>query len=77
MKFCTSMDHSMFRHNTRAWVFAEHSSGKRVTKDMITFDTNREDVKVNCHGVVLFYDRITAQCLLSIDFKEVKHPWKD
>jgi hypothetical protein len=44
---------------------------------MVTFDTNREDVKVNCHGVVLFYDRITAQCLLSIDFKEVKHPWKD
>ena len=58
------------------WVIAEYEPGKRVTKDMITFDTKREDVKINCYGVVMFYDMSTAQCLLSIDFPEVQDPFK-
>lgn len=46
------------------WVFAEYKAGHRVTKYMVTFDTNRKDVHVNKYGVVLFYDLYTAQSLL-------------
>ena len=50
------------------WAFAEYEPGKRVTKDMVTFDTEREDVRVNLHGVILFYDFQTARMLLNKDF---------
>jgi hypothetical protein len=50
------------------WVIAEYEPGKRVTKDMITFDTNRRDVHVNKYGVVLFYNTDTALMLLEKDF---------
>ena len=50
------------------WVVAEYKPGKRVTKDMITFDTNRPDVHVNKYGVVLFRDNDTALRLLKKDF---------
>jgi len=75
MKYLTTIDHDIYT-NTHVWIIAEHTLGKRVTKDMITFDTKREDVKINCYGVVMFYDMSTAQCLLSIDFPEVQHPFK-
>lgn len=52
--------------NPLGWVFAEYAPGKRVTKDMIHFDTNREDVKINMHGVVLFYDVRIANFLLNL-----------
>ena len=74
MKYLVSMDSVGFNHS---WVIAEYEPGKRVTRDMISFDTNREDVAVNKHGVVLFYDTTTAKCLLSIDFPEVQHPFKE
>ena len=61
MKFMTSM-------NPCGWVYAEYEPGKRVTKDMVSFDTNREDVQVNVYGVVLFYNTDTAKMLLSKDF---------
>lgn len=52
------------------WAFAEFVPGKRVTKDMVTFDTKRQDVRVNPNGVLLFYNFDTARRLLAIDFKE-------
>lgn len=66
MKFFTSM-------NPCGWVYAEYEPGQRVLKDMVTFDTDREDVQVNEYGVVLFYRTDTAKMLLSKDFsfKEV------
>jgi hypothetical protein len=74
MKYLVSMESAGINH---VWVIAEYEPGKRVTRDMITFDTNREDVAVNKYGVVLFYDTTTAKCLLSIDFPEVLHPFKE
>jgi hypothetical protein len=59
MKFETSMDPEF-----RFWIFAEYEPGKRITKDMVTFDTNRPDVHVNKYGVILFRYRDTAQRLL-------------
>ena len=59
MKFETTMDREFF-----GWVFAEYDPGKRVTKDMVTFDTFREDVHVNKYGVVLFRETCTAKMLL-------------
>jgi hypothetical protein len=50
------------------WVIAEYEPGKRVTKDMITFDTSRPDVHVNKYGVVLFRNTDTALRLLKKDF---------
>ena len=50
------------------WVIAEYEPGKRVTKDMITFDTNRPDVHVNEYGVVHFRNTDTALRLLKKDF---------
>ena len=55
--------------NPCGWVYAEYEPGKRVTKDMVSFDTNREDVQVNVYGVVLFYNTDTAKMLLSKDFR--------
>ena len=63
MKYEVSMDREFF-----GWVFAEYEPGKRVIKDMVTFDTNREDVHVNKYGVVLFYNTDTALRLLKKDF---------
>ena len=63
MKFHTTSSHEDY-----AWVFAEYEPGKRVTKDMVTFDINRMDVRVNVNGVVLFYNRDTAKMLLQKDF---------
>lgn len=54
------------------WVFAEYEPGKRVTKDMVTFNTDREDVQVNEYGVVLFDRTDTAKMLLEKDFGVVK-----
>jgi hypothetical protein len=51
------------------WVFAEYEPGKRVTKEMLSFDIKgRQDVRVNIHGVVLFYNMVTALRLLEKDF---------
>ena len=51
------------------WVFAEYELGKRVTKEMISFDIkNRQDIRANSNGVVLFYDIYTARRLLKKDF---------
>ena len=51
------------------WVFAEYDPGKRVTKEMISFDIkNRQDIRANSNGVVLFYDVYTARRLLEKDF---------
>ena len=51
------------------WVFAEYEPGKRVTKEMISFDIkNRQDIRANSNGVVLFYDVYTARRLLEKDF---------
>ena len=52
----------------RNWVIAEYQPGKRVTKDMVSFDTDRKDVHVNKYGVVLFYNTDTALRLLKKDF---------
>ena len=50
------------------WVIAEYEPGKRVTKDMVTFDTDRKDIHVNKYGVVHFYNTETARILLKKDF---------
>ena len=51
------------------WVFAEYEPGKRVTKEMLSFDIKgRQDVRANIHGVVLFYNTDTARRLLEKDF---------
>ena len=64
MKFeTTSMDREF-----PFWVIAEYEPGKRVTKDMVTFNTNRPDVHVNKYGVISFINRYTAQKLLEKDF---------
>ena len=55
-------------HEFLGWSLAEYEPGKRVTKDMVTFDTNREDVHVNKYGVILFYNISTAKLLLKKDF---------
>ena len=60
--------HVAINHEDLCWVFAEYEPGKRVTKDMVTFDTKRQDVRVNLHGVILFYDSWTARRLLNKDF---------
>lgn len=51
------------------WVFAEYEPGKRVTKEMISFDIKgRRDIRVNPNGVVLFYNMNTARRLLKKHF---------
>lgn len=50
--------------NPSSWLFAEYEPGKRITADMVSFDLDRADVHVNNHGVVLFYDAMTARTLL-------------
>lgn len=56
-------------HEDFGWVFAEYEPGKRVTKEMISFDIkNRQDIRANSNGVVLFYDILTARRLLEKDF---------
>jgi hypothetical protein len=63
MKIETTMDREF-----PFWVIAEYEPGQRVTKDMITFDTDRSDVHVNEYGVVLFRNTDTALRLLKKDF---------
>ena len=64
MKFDVCGNHEDF-----GWVFAEYEPGKRVTKEMISFDIKgRQDIRANSYGVVLFYDIITARRLLEKDF---------
>ena len=63
MKYEVTTDREFF-----GWVFAEYEPGKRVIKDTVTFDTNREDVHVNKYGVILFYNSDTARLLLKKDF---------
>ena len=63
MKYEVITDREFF-----GWVFAEYEPGKRVIKDLVTFDTNREDVHVNKYGVILFYNSDTARLLLKKDF---------
>ena len=51
--------------NPLGWVFAEYSPGQRVLEKMVKFDCrDREDIQVNVHGVVLFYNTDTARMLL-------------
>lgn len=61
MKICVNTEYG--KHF--AWVFIEYEPGKRLTNDMVSFDTNREDVHVNKYGVVLFYDTQTARMLVT------------
>lgn len=70
-RFDTSM-------NPACWSFVELSDDggqtfpKRLTKEMITFDTkDRQDIQVNEYGVVLFYDRDTARRILSVPGKTI------
>lgn len=64
--------------NPSGWSFVEISEDggrsfpRRLTKEMITFDTmGREDIQVNEHGVVLFHDRDTARRILSVPGKTI------
>lgn len=59
--------------NPLGWVFAEYEPGKRVTADMVSFDCKREDIQVNAHKVVLFYDMNVARLLLK-DFVAPNKP---
>lgn len=65
----------IFRLDTSAnplgWTFVELSAdgqlfSKRLTRDMVTFDTKRKDVRINVHDIVLFYNADTARRLLAI-----------
>ena len=58
-KLHTSADPDFF-----GWVFAEKEKGQRITRDMVTIDTNREDVHVNKYGVLLFWNAELARDLL-------------
>ena len=64
--------------NPATWSFIELSEDgglsfpKRLTKEMITFDTaGREDIHVNVYGVVHFYDRDTARRILRVPGKTI------
>ena len=59
--------------NPYGWVYAVDDQGRTVTKDMVSFDTDRGDVQVNEHGVVLFYDVHIAKALLKPDAVEDRH----
>ncbi len=66
MKFDTDKVTLETAMNPLGWVFAEYELGKRITKDMVDFDTDAWDVQVNVHGIVLFRNKETARRLLKI-----------
>lgn len=63
--------------NPSGWTFVELSEdgksfAKRLTKEMVTFDTTgRQDILVNEYGVVLFRERDTARFILRMPGKTV------
>lgn len=51
--------------NPCGWIYAEYQPGKRVLASMLKSGLDRLDVQVNVHGVVLFYDALSAHQVLS------------
>lgn len=56
------------------WVFAEYEPGKRVTVDLVTFDTKRRDVFVNKYGVVYFQTSWLAKNILEGGLRDFTMP---
>ena len=52
--------------NPYGWVMVELADGQRLTKDLVNFDTDREDIQVNEYGVLFFYNKQTADHLLTM-----------